>query len=179
MFINLAKSGKAKFLKLNGSAGTGKTFTINEFCRQIRNVLICAPTARAASLVGGSTVHKAFGMPSGVLNPNFQKYSLFAQRQVSLSCAHFFKKRQAPIKHASWLLFDEYSMIRCDHFDWADAAARQATGLNEPFGGKGVVLVGDAGQLGSVAKPEEAKQLMSFGYEPPFDVSRSRIYKQL
>ena len=47
-----------------------------------------------------------------------------------------------------YLLIDEYSMLGQSTLGWVDRQCRQATGLKDQlFGGKSMILSGDAGQL--------------------------------
>ena len=82
-----------------------------------------------------------------------------------------------PLKRAKVLIIDEYSMVRCDHIDFMDKAMREARKIDEPFGGIIVVFVGDPAQLPPVATEEDRKQLEQWGYEYPFDITQSDIWK--
>ena len=179
-FIEAGRTGKyGRLLMLNGPAGTGKTFTINAFCEQIPNVLLAAPTARAASLIRGSTIHRLFGIPRGVCNPNFEDYPLHRQRRPYIETRFFGKKRREPLRVASWILIDEYSMVRCDHIDWISRALTEATGNPEIFGGKRVAFVGDPAQLPPVATGEDLADLEEYGYEYPFDITQAKVWEEM
>ena len=54
---------------LTGRAGTGKSAVINEFIRHHPTDLVCVtPTGLAArNLAEAGTIHRTFGLPSGVL----------------------------------------------------------------------------------------------------------------
>lgn len=47
---------------INAPAGYGKTFVINKIKEKYQNVILLAPTNVAALRIGGSTLHKEFGM---------------------------------------------------------------------------------------------------------------------
>jgi hypothetical protein len=186
--IEAMKSRKfGNLLAMIGGAGTGKSFVINEIKEQIGNVLLACPTGQAASIIGGSTIHSLFGIPTGdVINPNFHDVSVHKQRWKDKTTRFFGGKRAEILQVANWIVLDEYGMIRCDHLDFIDYALRWARKEpHEPFGGVGILLSGDDGQLGAVVtgqgpnrsvmlKSDMAK-LMKYGYNAPFGANQSRV----
>ena len=48
---------------LTGSAGTGKTYKINEYVKKHPNTLLCASTGTAAININGTTAHRLFSIP--------------------------------------------------------------------------------------------------------------------
>jgi len=59
---------------------------------------------------------------------------------------------QPNLKDINYIIIDEYSMLGQTMFGWIDRRCRQATGkINEVFGGKSIILVGDPCQLPPVA----------------------------
>ena len=59
---------------------------------------------------------------------------------------------QQNLKGINYIIIDEYSMLGQTMFGWIDRRCRQATGkIDEVFGGKSIILVGDPGQLPPVA----------------------------
>ena len=54
---------------LSGTAGTGKSFLINEFIKgkKNKNVILCAPTGEAAERNGEEDLQKIFEMPDRIL----------------------------------------------------------------------------------------------------------------
>jgi hypothetical protein len=179
-----------KLLELRGGAGSGKSSVIKEIRKQIPNVLLACPTGQAASIIGGLTIHNLFGIPTGrIINPDFENHPIHRQRYHDKSTRFFGKKRAEPLLYASWIILDEYFMIRCDHMDFIDYALRKVrSNMGEPFGGIGVLLVGDDGQLGSVVpgmdhegniKPgSDMDQLLKLGYNAPFGANQSRILNE-
>lgn len=99
--LALLESGENVFL--SGEAGTGKSFVLNEFIRRVRgkNVIVCAPTGIAAINIGGSTLHRVFEIPIGLLKP--KQYNS--------------KPSEAIIK-ADIIVIDEISMCRFDTFEY-------------------------------------------------------------
>ena len=62
--LEILKSGKNVFL--TGSAGTGKTFVLNDYIEYLQNhkinPAVTAPTGIAASHLDGTTIHSFFGL---------------------------------------------------------------------------------------------------------------------
>lgn len=106
--LRLLKAGKNVFL--TGKAGTGKSFLTREFIKMNsdKNILICAPTGIAALNIGGSTIHRAFGAPIGIVEP----------KKLCQS-----KEKMEAIDKAEIILIDEISMCRTDLFGFVASSA--------------------------------------------------------
>ena len=100
-------------LIVHGGAGVGKSATINAISKHAERILrrqgtshnhpriiLCAFTARAANLIGGVTVHSAFG---------FQ----FGNSNVPLSDKKLAEMREA-FQNLGWIIIDEVSLIGSD-----------------------------------------------------------------
>ena len=73
-----------------GSAGTGKSYLIREIMNTFGSTILAAPTGRAATIIGGSTIHKLFGIPStDPINPNFEDNPVHRQRFKDPACRAF------------------------------------------------------------------------------------------
>ena len=123
-----------------GVAGTGKSYLINA----IRNLLqyscaVTATTGKASYNINGSTIHSLLRLPVGSRgNKQLTGTSLI--------------RLQQNLKDINYIIIDEYSMLGQTMFGWIDRRCRQATGkIDEVFGGKSIILVGDPGQLPPVA----------------------------
>ena len=140
--MNAYREGKSFFL--TGKAGTGKSYItrcIIEDCKiQKKNIMICAPTGIAAINVGGVTLHSAFAIPVGIIEP----YS---------SCNN--RKNLKIISKADIILIDEISMCRLDAFNYI---MRTLAG----FPKKQIILVGDFYQLPPVLTSRESEVYMRF-----------------
>jgi ATP-dependent exoDNAse (exonuclease V) alpha subunit len=119
---------------LTGPAGSGKTYTLNEFIRrakrQGRTVAVTATTGLAASHLSGSTIHAWSGI--GVMD------ALPGNFLANLS-----KSRREIIAKTDVLVIDEISMLHDFRLDMVDAVARLVREDVRPFGGIQVILCGD------------------------------------
>lgn len=136
---------------LTGRAGTGKSAVINEFIRQRPNDLVCVtPTGLAArNLAEGGTIHRTFGLPSGVLQPGNLNYILLEKRPF--------------LSALKTLLIDEISMVRSDTFNVLDYLLRESASPEYsrlPFGGKQIIAVGDFYQLPPVVREQAVEEYL-------------------
>ncbi len=175
-------------LHVTGPAGTGKSHLIDVIRDNIPNVIVACPTGQAATLVRGVTIHKLFGIPVEGCRNSATKIP--SQRWREPATRYFGGKRAEPIIYASWIILDECSMIRCDILDFIDGALRYHRKSQEPFGGAGILLVGDNAQLPAIVSEDKFKMinrqftrvsigdatiLEEYGYEAPFDFTKARV----
>jgi ATP-dependent exoDNAse (exonuclease V) alpha subunit len=146
--LELMKSGKNVFL--TGKAGTGKSFVTELFTEWAeennKKILICAPTGIAALNIGGSTIHRAFGIPIDYVK----------------SSAHLGTRKEIMevLASADILLVDEVSMLRADVFSHVEYKLRDSVfDSNAPFADKQIIVVGDFYQLPPVVKQNEKSAL--------------------
>ncbi|KAE8228927.1 hypothetical protein CF326_g6121 [Tilletia indica] len=137
-------------LLMHGEAGTGKTVVV----RLLREVLerygkgadmvLAAPTGKAAAAIGGNTLHSLFALDvhqrkATADEAGTEKDPLDARRISHL---------QATFKSTKWLFIDEISMVSCELLSDVDQALRVgASRLNDHFGGVNILLAGDLCQL--------------------------------
>lgn len=135
---------------LTGNAGTGKSYVVNKIVEQVgkQNVILTAPTGIAALNIGGITCHKMFAIG---------KNGFSAHRPETARL----------LKSTKVIVIDEVSMLRADTMDSIDKSIRNATGVNQPFGGKQMLFVGDMWQLPPVLKSEEETAFLE-RYESPY-----------
>lgn len=93
---------------LTGKGGSGKSFLtryIDDWCKEHKlSVIKCAPTGVAALNIGGSTIHRTFGIKvdeNGILKPNDRCHD---------------KKKLGTLGRADIIIIDEISMCRADVF---------------------------------------------------------------
>lgn len=139
-------------LFLTGKAGTGKSTFLRYVIENTRKkTVIVAPTGVAALNVSGTTIHRLFGFPLRILQPNDPEIPYYGPRQGGRAALNADKYRL--LQELELLVIDEVSMVRADLLDAIDYSLRKHTGrLQEAFGGKQVLLVGDAFQLPPVLR---------------------------
>jgi ATP-dependent DNA helicase PIF1 len=125
-----------------GSAGCGKSFTLQEICRYLqsqgRSYQVTAPSGIAAINVGGTTLHSFAHLglgKSGWLGYIRQLDKQAKQRWLDLDV----------------LIIDEISMLGVDLFVKVDQIAQHARRNSRPFGGLQIILCGDFCQLPPVS----------------------------
>lgn len=131
-------------LLLIGAAGTGKSYLIQQYLKSLskkerKKVLVLAPTWKAASNLGGTTVHKAFE-----LDTNVQTTEPITKIPKSLRGIHT-------------IIIDEVSMLRIDVFN-------RIIQISQYFEQKHkrsirFILVGDFGQLKPVCMPSDKEEI--------------------
>ena len=131
---------------LTGPAGSGKTYVLNKFIRQVKSegkhVSVTATTGLAATHLGGSTIHSWSGI--GVrdqLSTDFFKYLTKSRKEI--------------IKKTDTLVIDEISMLHDYRLDMIDQITRRIRDIDEPFGGIQVILCGDFFQLPPINRNEQ------------------------
>lgn len=135
-------------LFLTGPAGVGKTYTINEYVKKHKNVLLCASTGTAAINIGGSTAHRLFSIPVPACGGNPEKVipsklSIFA--------------------NADTVIIEEISMLRNDAFAFAVQVIKRA----EKLYGKKIKLIvaGDFSQLPPIVTKKDGDLLQRYGFD--------------
>jgi len=138
-------------LYLTGKAGTGKTtFLKNLQLKSAKNVIVTAPTGVAAINAGGVTLHSFFQLPFGPYVPGSEIHERGSRSQFRFS-----KQKREILNRLDLLVIDEISMVRADTLDAVDTVMRLYRGIEEPFGGVQLLMIGDLHQLPPVAKPAD------------------------
>ena len=123
---------------LTGAAGSGKTFTLNQFIKLAKNsgkkVSVTATTGLAATHLGGNTIHAWSGI--GIYDYLSRKFF-----------EKFPKTRAEIIKNTDILVIDEISMLHDFRLDMVEEICRTIRQNDKPFGGIQVILCGDFFQL--------------------------------
>lgn len=138
--LNILKTGANVFL--SGSAGTGKSYTLNQYIGHLKKnrvrYAITASTGIAASLLKGTTIHSWSGI--GV------------REELSQNDLEKIKKKKIAISDTAVLFIDEISMLHAKQFEMLNRVLKYCRNSNEPFGGIQIVVCGDFFQLPPVEK---------------------------
>lgn len=138
--LKLLAGGENVFL--TGQAGVGKTTVVKEFLSHVdrRTFPVLASTGMAALLLGGRTVHSAFGI--GVASGTEDQVISKALQNQGVFRLGFWKG----------FLIDEISMIDAKTLNIIEKLSRRVRGNQKPWGGLRVVAVGDFAQLPPVSE---------------------------
>lgn len=149
---------------LLGKAGTGKTtFLRNLYQRQMKRMVILAPTGVAAMNAGGCTIHSFFQLPLSPFVPDskFKTNDPAAKRRFQFS-----REKKKIIRSLDLLVIDEISMVRADLLDAIDQVMRRYREHHKPFGGVQLLFIGDLAQLAPVVT-ERDKEILRDYYDTP------------
>ena len=144
--LAILKSGKNVFL--TGSAGTGKTYVLNQYIEYLKErkitVAITASTGIAATHMNGMTIHSwaGIGVKEHLTNANL----------VSMRSKKYLKDHLEKVKV---LILDEISMLHKNQLNLVDTVLKYFKNNDEPFGGIQVVLCGDFFQLPPIGNQGE------------------------
>lgn len=152
----IMKSGKDVFL--SGYAGTGKSFLINKFIKDMReagkNVVTAAPTGIAAINIGGTTLHRLLHLKADTnLTEEAEKY-------------HY----NVELINTDILIIDEISMCRSDLFKYTIGAITEANAyrFSKYVPPIQLIVVGDFCQLPPVVATKAEKEYFAGGKEFAF-----------
>lgn len=147
--LSILKSGANVFL--TGSAGTGKTYVLNQYVEYLKDrkvpVAITASTGIAATHLNGMTIHAWSGM--GVKN------SLTTKDLESLKGKKYLQKQ---LEESKVLIIDEISMLHRVQFEIVNRILQFFKGNELPFGGIQVIVSGDFFQLPPVGAQGETNR---------------------
>lgn len=153
--LKILKSGQNVFL--TGSAGTGKTYILNEYILYLKSrkiiPTVVAPTGIAASHLNGQTIHSFFSLG---IRDSIDEYfiSLLLEK----------KYLQTRFKKLKVLIIDEISMVSPNVFTAIDKILQAFKENEAPFGGIQVILSGDFFQLPPISQSNDRKR---FAWQSP------------
>jgi ATP-dependent exoDNAse (exonuclease V) alpha subunit len=166
--LALLKSGKNVFL--TGSAGTGKTYVLNQYVEYLKErkvpVAVTASTGIAATHMNGQTIHSWSGI--GV------KDDLTRAQLLSMKDKKYMNDKLLGVKV---LIIDEISMLHKTQLDLVNRVLKFFKQNTLPFGGIQVVFSGDFFQLPPVGEPHETnKDKFAFMSQAWLDASLTICY---
>lgn len=139
--LDLLRSGENVFL--TGGAGSGKSFLIRQFMRELdpKEMPILASTGAAAVLLGGRTFHSFFGL--GIMEGGADATYERASKD---------KRLMSRLRKVEGVIIDEISMIPGQALMIAEALSQRARESKLPWGGMRIIAVGDFAQLPPVTQ---------------------------
>ena len=147
--LNILKTGKNVFL--TGSAGSGKTYTLNQYIHYLRArrvpVAVTASTGIAATHMNGTTIHSWSGI--GI------KDELTERDLSNLARKQFLADR---LKDTAVLIIDEISMLHAKQLNLVNQVLKHVRKNDNPFGGIQVVVAGDFFQLPPIGSKGESNR---------------------
>ncbi|ELA08148.1 ATPase AAA [Moraxella macacae 0408225] len=147
--LDILKTGKNVFL--TGSAGAGKTYTINQYLHYLRArgvaVAVTASTGIASTHMNGMTIHSWAGI--GIL------YELTTKDLLRIKSRPQLVDR---IQRTQVLVIDEISMLHLKQFDMINQVLRLIKENEQPFGGVQLLVAGDFFQLPPIGNPSESNR---------------------
>ena len=159
--LDILKTGQNVFL--TGSAGSGKTYTLNQYIDYLRArrvpVAVTASTGIAATHMSGTTIHSWSGI--GI------KDELTDRDLSNLSRKQFLADR---LKDTAVLIIDEISMLHAKQINLVSQVLKHVRKNDKAFGGIQVVVAGDFFQLPPIgSKGESNREKFAFMSEAWLD----------
>ena len=140
--LELVKKGKNIFL--TGSAGTGKSYTLQNIIQWARSqyleFAVTASTGSAAYLIRGRTIHSYLGIGLGQKSSQ-ELYEYIRSKKPFIA---------TKLRKLNILIIDEISMIDNVLFDKISEFLSLIRKNKRPFGGLQIILSGDFAQLPSI-----------------------------
>ncbi|WP_296402398.1 AAA family ATPase [Psychrobacter sp.] len=147
--LDILKTGNNVFL--TGSAGSGKTYTLNQYIHYLRArrvpVATTASTGIAATHMNGITIHSWSGI--GI------KDEITERDLTNLSRKKILKDR---LRETAVLIIDEISMLHAKQLNAVNQVLKHMRQSDDPFGGIQVVVAGDFFQLPPVGNRGESNR---------------------
>lgn len=151
---------------ITGNAGTGKSTFLQYLLETYPDddtPVVLAPTGVAAINVGGSTIHSFFRFP-----PRYVTLDTITQNRKWMM--DFEMSLQT-------IIIDEISMVRADMIDNIDIFLRKNIGVDAPFAGLKVIMIGDLHQLPPVVE-DTLEKFFRDVYDTPYFFS-AKVWEEV
>ncbi|MGH1337707.1 MAG: AAA family ATPase [Aureispira sp.] len=147
--LALLKAGKNVFL--TGSAGSGKTYVLQQYINYLKKrrvaLAVTASTGIAATHIKGMTIHAWSGI--GL------RQKISTEELIAMKSKKYLREQ---IERVNVLIVDEISMLHRQQLELVDQVLKYFKDNQYPFGGIQVIFSGDFFQLPPVGFPGEAKR---------------------
>ena len=147
--LNILQTGQNVFL--TGSAGSGKTYTLNQYIHYLRArrvpVAVTASTGIAATHMNGTTIHSWSGI--GIKDEMTERDLIAIARKSFLA---------DKLKDTAVLIIDEISMLHAKQLNLVNEVLKHVRKNDTAFGGIQVVVAGDFFQLPPVGSKGETNR---------------------
>ena len=147
--LTLLKAGENVFL--TGSAGAGKTYTLNQYIHYLKArkvpVAITASTGIAATHMNGMTIHTWAGIG---IKDRLSDDDLKRMKERKYLKEH--------LENAQVLIIDEISMLHAKQLNLVNQVLKYFKESDEAFGGIQVIVAGDFFQLPPVGRKDESNR---------------------
>ncbi len=147
--LKLLKAGENVFL--TGSAGAGKTYTLNQYIQYLKArkvpVAITASTGIAATHMSGMTIHTWAGI--GIRD---------SLTESDLKRMYERKYLREHLERVQVLIIDEISMLHAKQLNLVNQVLKYFKSSDEAFGGIQIIVSGDFFQLPPVGKKDETNR---------------------
>ena len=147
--LNILQTGQNVFL--TGSAGSGKTYTLNQYIHYLRArrvpVAVTASTGIAATHMNGTTIHSWSGI--GIKDEMTERDLIAIARKPFLA---------DKLKDTAVLIIDEISMLHAKQLNLVNEVLKHVRKNDTAFGGIQVVVAGDFFQLPPVGSKGETNR---------------------
>ncbi len=151
--LHVLKTGRNVYL--TGSAGSGKTYTLNNYVKYLRGQgiepAVTASTGIAATHLGGVTIHSWSGIG---IKDSLTDYDIDNLEEKSYLWKRF--------ERTNVLIIDEVSMLHDYRLDLVDRVCKSFKRNHKPFGGMQVIFSGDFFQLPPVTKGVQTKNYFAY-----------------
>ena len=140
------------YIFLSGGGGVGKSHLVKVIAEYVKrnlkfrkqnldqpSIMLTASTGKAASHIGGVTLHSAFHIPCKKSKNDEETEIKIPNKVLSV-----LKKKYRYLK---MIVIDEISMTGLDTFEYLDIYLQSITNSDEAFGGISILAVGDFLQL--------------------------------